>query len=489
VLTVAGLLAADPGRVAEAGRAWRGLAESLGTRTAELDRRLDELRAAWTGPAARAATGMIGGVCAELDAAYPTLLGVEQALAEHAATVARAQQIALSATAYAGCARITIGAGGTATVDRTGEKPDAGDLATADQVTIDLHRALDLAERSDQATATRLGDLGPGRSVPAHTGPSRTDPSTVADWWRGLSDAERRWLVEERPELVGGLDGVPAVDRDLANRVRLTRLLADPHGRHANALRAIQARLDAAGPPRAYLLGLSSDGQGRAIVALGDPDTADNVVTYVPGLGGDVDGAADELVRIGHLSTAAGRAAPGRSTAVIAWLGYAAPTSLVEAARPGAAVGAEPALHRFQVGLRATHHGAASHNTVLGLSYGSTVAGLTGHGPGLVADDLVLIGSPGAGVAHATDLGLDPRHVWASTARYDVINAAVNPLHPPGLWYGPSPSGPSFGAHVFTSAPGNWADPLGTHMAYFDDGNPSLTNLADIAVADYADVR
>jgi hypothetical protein len=312
---------------------------------------------------------------------------------------------------------------------------------------------------------------------------------TVADWWRGRSDAERRWLVEERPELIGGLDGVPAVDRDLANRIRLTRLLADPHGRHAEALRAIQARLDAAGPPRAYLLGLSADGQGRAVVALGDPDTADNVVTYVPGLGGDLDGTADELARIGHLSSAAGRAAPGRSTAVIAWLGYEAPTSLPEAARPAAAVGAEPALHRFQVGLRATHQGAPSHNTVLGLSYGSTVAGLTGHGPGLVADDLVLIGSPGAGVAHATDLGLDPGHVWASTARYDAINAAVNPVHPTGLWYGPSPSSHGFGAHVFTSAPGSWTDPLGTHTAYFDDGNPSLTNLADIAVADYADVR
>src|SRR5205823_1739984 len=81
---------------------------------------------------------------------------------------------------------------------------------------------------------------------------------------------------------------------------------------------------------------------------------------------------------------------------------------------------AEAALHRFQAGLRATHTGPRSHNTVVGLSYGTTVVGLTGHAYGLDADDIVLLGSPGTGVAHAADLGLDPGHVWASTAAHDV---------------------------------------------------------------------
>jgi hypothetical protein len=226
----------------------------------------------------------------------------------------------------------------------------------------------------------------------------------------------------------------------------------------------------------------------------------------VPGLGGSLDNGLDEIARAGHLSTAAQRAAPGRSTSVITWLGYDAPASLPEAASAGAAIHAEPALHRFQAGLRATHLGEASHNTVVGLSYGSTVVGLTGHDAGLLADDVVLVGSPGVGVAHAADLGLDPAHVWASTARHDVINAAasprsllrpdLNPLlrpllgeHTDQLWFGPSPAGHSFGAHVFTSAPGSPWDPIHAHLAYFDDGNPALADMADIAVGSYADVK
>ena len=143
---------------------------------------------------------------------------------------------------------------------------------------------------------------------------------------------------------------------------------------------------------------------------------------------------------------------------------------------------------------------------MVGLSYGSTVVGLAGRGPGLVADDVILVGSPGVGVAHAADLGLDPAHVWASTAKHDVINAAasprdairpdLNPLlrpvfgeHTDQLWYGPSPAGRSFGAHVFTSAPGSPLNPIQAHVGYFDPGNPALADMADIAAGDYAEVR
>src|SRR5205814_129313 len=153
------------------------------------------------------------------------------------------------------------------------------------------------------------------------------------------------------------LDGIPGDARDLANRARLSRMLADPAARHRPALLRIQARLDTPGAARPYLLALSTDGRGRAVVALGDPDTADNVVTYVPGLGGNLDGAADEVTRAGQLSTAAGRAAPGRRTSVIAWLGYDAPASVPEAAHLDDARRAAPALHDFQAGLRATHLG------------------------------------------------------------------------------------------------------------------------------------
>ncbi len=503
MLTVHQLVAAQPAATARAGAAWRRLATRLAGPTAELDRQLDGLRLAWRGTAAEAATRQLAGLCAELDEAYPTLLGIEQVLAEHAETVSRAQCIVVTAQSYAGCARVAIGADGTTIVDFTGERPDPGDFAEAEQLTADLHRALALAERSDAVSAARLAASTPMAvsapppmpvsAPPPGPGPGQRDTAQVTTWWHELSEAQRHWLVEHRPVLVGNLDGVPAADRDLANRVSLATQLADPVGRHRTALLALRARLDA-GPVRAYLLGLSTDGRGRAIVALDDPDTADHVVTCIPGLGGNLDHVTEELARIGHLLTAARQAAPDRSTSVIAWLGYDAPDSLAEAAATGSARHAAAALHRFQAGLRHTHQGNASHNTVIGLSYGSTVVGLTGHLAGLVCDDVVLIGSPGVGVEHAGDLGLDPAHVWASTARHDVINAAVDPRtawHPgtrPGLWFGPSPAGTGFGAHVFTSAPGHGTDPVGAHLAYYDEGNPALTGMADIVVGDFTAV-
>src|SRR5204863_1281428 len=59
-----------------------------------------------------------------------------------------------------------------------------------------------------------------------------------AHWWAGLDAAERSRLTEQRPELVGGLDGVPAADRDRANRRRLAAARRDA--------RAEEAALDAA---------------------------------------------------------------------------------------------------------------------------------------------------------------------------------------------------------------------------------------------------
>ena len=39
------------------------------------------------------------------------------------------------------------------------------------------------------------------------------------------------------------------------------------------------------GGERGYLLGFDNNKLGHAIVSFGNPDTADNVVTYVPGTG------------------------------------------------------------------------------------------------------------------------------------------------------------------------------------------------------------
>ncbi|MFF3570060.1 alpha/beta hydrolase [Nocardia jiangxiensis] len=99
-----------------------------------------------------------------------------------------------------------------------------------------------------------------------------------------------------------------------------------------------------------------------------------------------------------------------------------------------------PALKSFQNGLRASHVGAPSYNTVVGHSYGTTVIGdAAGHdqlhpddppssrGP-LNADNVVFVASPGSTVDHAGDLHLTgvpqdqvPQHVWSTRAKGDWI--------------------------------------------------------------------
>ncbi|MFD9130033.1 alpha/beta hydrolase, partial [Kitasatospora sp. NPDC059571] len=134
--------------------------------------------------------------------------------------------------------------------------------------------------------------------------PPGAPPAEVAAWWRRLAPAARDALTESRPDLVGALDGLPARDRDRANRLLLTGLLAYPDALPEpvrRGLRAIADRL-ARAESDVLLLALAAEGQGRAVLCHGDPDTADDVAVYVPGFGTELAGAgggdADRAARI-----------------------------------------------------------------------------------------------------------------------------------------------------------------------------------------------
>src|SRR5262249_14003349 len=153
-----------------------------------------------------------------------------------------------------------------------------------------------------------------------------TDPYAVRHWWAGLTDEQRRFAVGGFPERVGALDGVPVDARDQANRILLARARLHA-GTDRETLAGVEpgyARLEhpAPGAPRAYLLGFSTAGTGRAVMAIGNPDTADHIATYVPGtftrLSGDI---RDHLGRVEAMAADAARFDPGRATATIMWLG------------------------------------------------------------------------------------------------------------------------------------------------------------------------
>ena len=265
-------------------------------------------------------------------------------------------------------------------------------------------------------------------------------------------------------------------------------------------LDALADRLSDDEGARAYLLRLDLSEEGRTVLALGDPDRADNVLTHVPGMTADLASAGRELNRAARVAERAGELGAAASTSAVLWLDYDAPDFLDEAAGAKRADAAAPVLHRFQEGLRASHEGPPARQTLLGHSYGSLVVGRAAATDGLAADAVVFVGSPGVGVDSVAGLAVPADHVWSSTSRGDVIQyAAVAPgpltrdlafaaaappitrllhLGRPGrdLWFGHNPSDPAFGAHVFASAP------TGGHLGYWDRNSPSLDTLAAITL-------
>lgn len=194
---------------------------------------------------------------------------------------------------------------------------------------------------------------------------------------------------------------------------------------------------------------------GRLVAAVGDLATAASVTTIVAGVGSsDPAGLPVHLDRARTVAAATGGAA-------VLWLGYHAPVQATHALaqEPARAAGTE--LQLFQREL--TRRFPGQHRMVVGHSYGSVVAGKAASaGGGLYADDLILIGSPGAGVAHAGELTLlgDRPQIHAMTNPSDPIGMTV--AEGAGV-HGPDPTAPGFGARVW---PG---DSSGDHSSYWAD--------------------
>jgi hypothetical protein len=253
-----------------------------------------------------------------------------------------------------------------------------------------------------------------------------------------------------------------------------------------------------------YLLGFDTSNLGHVIVSYGNPDTANNVVTYVPGLGSKLSSAGGDLTRTLRTYLQAHLFAPAAATASIYWLGYDAPQlSLSPLSLPGdLAVGytndaraAAPALDSFAAGLRAAHDPAfAAHTVVLGHSYGSvTVGEATVRAGGKLADDIIFVGSPGVSVNDVAGLHMSGQHVWAGHASNDPV-PDLPPWDPAG-WidpnathFGTDPATPPFGAQDFRVAPGPLLPPFAAHSIYWDAGSTSLKNIGHIVDGQYSQV-
>ncbi|GAA1212614.1 Alpha/beta hydrolase [Prauserella alba] len=334
-----------------------------------------------------------------------------------------------------------------------------------------------------------------GRTGPVDGIPAAGSPAEVAGWWRGLPAEERDAAISADPAGIGALDGVPTVDRDRANRLVFDAEYADVTAQQRNepdddraavirAMDAIKRYIDSEATrarPRAFLVGLSREGRGRAIIATGDPDTADNVVTNVQGTGTNLKTVRSEIDKSDAIVDRVGQLSRRTNTSTITWLGYDAPQDLLESASDDRAVVGGEVLRSFQDGLRATRDGERSYNTIIGYSYGSTVVGHAASQAPLDVDAVVCVGSPGVGVDHVSELQLpESGRVFATTAENDVIRLTPDFVH------GPQPIDDDFGATVFESDPGadgEWFTAgLSTeaHSQYWNTDSDSLRNFAAI---------
>lgn len=351
-------------------------------------------------------------------------------------------------------------------------------------------------------------------------------PADIAAWWKTLTPDQQNNLLADHPEALGGLDGVPCAARNKANMALLDQAIAkDPHNQ--GLLNLKNRLLTGDGTPNAtpyLLLGFDTDYTGHAIIATSDPDYAKNVATYTPGFTTEVSGSSpdvakdftfdandnqDELGNVTKLQQEVEQNHPGTSFAGILLYNYDAPnldsvTQALPVAGEGRATDGAAHIDSFLNGVVATNQtGSPQHLTAIGHSYGSLALGKASlPGAGNPAQDVVFIGSPGVGVDHASDLGVnDPsHHVWAGAAANDPVTTIeyqldTNPLDSAfgldndGGYFSENPATHKFGGQVFHVAPGsNIPFDMNNHMNYFKPGSDSLRNIGDIVSGDYSDV-
>ena len=308
--------------------------------------------------------------------------------------------------------------------------------------------------------------------------PPTSAPALVAAWWRARSWAEQQAVLRDAPQAVGAADGIPAVARHQANLMFLERRDAEMAGmiaaasrdefsssalvrstaigglqRHRDAIAALRAELVVPRSRPLYLLSVDPMGRGRAVVAIGDPDSSAAVATYVPGTGSGLASLGDELARADAWSTGAAQFGT-RDVSTVAWVGYESPPNLGGAAFDAYALAGAPALVAFQQGLRASHRGEPARTTIVGHSYGnSVIAAAASDGRSLAADRLVLVASPGLELTSVADLHLDgvpPEQMGGRVFALVHENDAIR-------WTGPihsgSPYEPGFGAQVIETEP------------------------------------
>ena len=445
-------------------------------RTYELLRRDETRLAGWRGPAA--------------DAARPRLLCTATAASRLAAAVRRVAD--------------GIRSGLSSLADAVAAAAAPQSLSQHEEVI-----ALVTVTDARMAAAVSLGgqSVGTASFDGPRLPPSGADPDDVTGWWTALPPDQRAVAMRSYAGQLGALAGLPSAARDAANRLELARLVAALRAERellaARALSTIPPELNRMASVRqqlavaenvarelaalarrgrpASLLTLDLNGYGRVAIGIGDLDRARHVAVVVPGMGQDAARGVGRTVELaGRLRDEAARVSTD-DTAVVAWVGYAAPgwAQVPFPTRAWAGGRSLAADLRALASARTATGRDRPHLTVVGHSYGSTVVGAAATTTALPADDLVLLGSPGVLARRAADLGRPPGRVY-------VGEAPLDPVADLGA-FGPDPGDRCFGATRMRADPGPgvpvWERLTGgDHSHYFDPDSESLRNIARVVV-------
>jgi murein DD-endopeptidase MepM/ murein hydrolase activator NlpD len=366
---------------------------------------------------------------------------------------------------------------------------------------------------------------------PEYEAPARVDQSSLPEWWRTLPQKFRELEIAKDPARWARQPFVSAADRDIANRALLTLKIIELEeyrrsaagqaelkkqkwlnvakgfisplsirsfydreaeiDRKLRSARALWNQLQKISdspsnrltPGDVYLLDFDIDfagGDGKAVVALGDPATAEHVGVFVPGINnalGSVRGPLRDAATLRAQAFETSGQSVGQRTSTIMWIGYDNPNGLTDAPNRGEAREGALSLNQFINQLRENHLPSRKpqHLTVFGHSYGSTVAGLAGLG-GMKVDDLVFLGSPGVGEFNVTAKDFPQERVWAARSWLDSIGLVIGSL-------GMDPAAEIFGAKNVPVS--RW---LG-HSDYIELGSLATHNFAKILTGRHQEVR
>ncbi|MDE0545173.1 alpha/beta hydrolase [Microbacterium sp. C7(2022)] len=283
------------------------------------------------------------------------------------------------------------------------------------------------------STALWVGDTD---EVTADQIAALADPELVREVWDSLDRARRDTLIEESPEVIGNLDGIPIADRITANRINIADAIVDHEGEIERLQDAREAALIGAGRGRTAIerrfddliaqeqqmidyydglltqkvawqdeSGVRQEDVGARVVVFdpsrqaiatyhgaldpetgGIPDWVTSVAISVPGTGAQLTGFSDN--RAAELYAAA-----GGDSAIFQWAGGEFPQTIPGAMDTSYAHDLAPRLRDFAAGVSVPDSAAL---TVMGHSYGGATVGLAEEA-GLRADRVLYVAAAGMG--------------------------------------------------------------------------------------------